>query len=38
MPVIKDKITLCMWGGAERRHTGLKKLNLDEKEIARPLT
>lgn len=37
MPVIKEKITLWLWG-AERRHIGLKILNLDEEEIAASLT
>lgn len=37
MPVMKEKITLWLWG-AERRHIGLKMLNLDEEEIAPFLT
>ena len=34
---MKEKITLWLWG-AERRHIGLKMLNLDEEEIAPFLT
>lgn len=37
MTVMKDKITLWVWG-AEKSHIGLKKLNLDENEIARSMT
>ena len=32
---MKDKITLWMWGSET---LGLKKLNLDENEVARSLT
>lgn len=41
MPVVKDKITLRVWGerrGAGRRNVEQKMLNIVEKEIARLLT
>lgn len=37
MPIMKDEITLWLWG-AERRQLGPKMLNLDEEEIAPSLT